>query len=227
LPEPHVVLIVSTQSQELVAWQRMLRGPRCAVIAVESFEAARRILLAAPLSMLIAAARLGAFSGFHLAILARLRFGTMTTVIVGSNEPGEEVGSFATGSHYLKRPVTAAELAGLVQRIGGVPAPIRKWRRVGVNRDDVITAGHGVTGRLLNVSYAGMRLQVAAPHDEALPAVFDLAVPGSHHLVTAKCVWRRALSDGSVFGFRVMPGSALKTRSWRQLVDERGRTRPE
>ena len=126
-PFPYSVLVVDQRPRVLARLAEPLREAGCDVIAVTTFEAAKRRLAGFTPNLLIAASRLGQFNGLHLVLRGHLDHPEMAAILIA---PAKDPILEAEASHYGARcvvaPETPAELLALVsQAFAAMPMPVR------------------------------------------------------------------------------------------------------
>jgi CheY-like chemotaxis protein len=209
------VLLVTRNQADLSTYQQALQEVGFSVTAASSFEEARPRIDACAPDILVAALRLGEFNGLHLAIVTRMARASATTVILG--DPwSSEADVRATGSSYLLRP-SVAELTGLVLRMSNPSAPVRRSRRILVGGGVEVVAG-AATGRLLDISDEGLRLEVSSPQEHSVARMMHLSNAGAPIEVTADRVWARQTKGGTECGLRVHGDDPSRETAWRRTV---------
>lgn len=181
---------------------------------------AARELEAAGFEVLLADA--GFAPAATLAQLARVR-GPHPLVVIGDVDPGVEADIERRGATYLIRPLDRTSLLFSLTLAIAEGRPMRRSpRKMVANFSATVD---GVQSRLLDISYEGIRLEIAARHRATLPPVFTVEVPVFNVKVAVQRVWvstpvgavkpgTSLWCGGSVYGRQ--PASA---RSWRSFVD--------
>jgi DNA-binding NtrC family response regulator len=111
------ILIVDDDPRVLDALERALKqaGQR-EVVALGTFDEARRALRAGRFDVLITDVRLGAFNGLQLAVLAHDQNpGIQLIVFSGFDDPVLRVEAERLGAVYLVKPVTSRQLLELIR----------------------------------------------------------------------------------------------------------------
>lgn len=119
-----LVLVVEPHDETLVDMLRALRRAAFAAVGVRTFESAREQLAIDPPRVLITQARLGSFSGLHLAYVAHQRRAECQVVILGDlPDAALERDALQAGAVVLGRPVPAATLPSILAMLLGANAP--------------------------------------------------------------------------------------------------------
>jgi DNA-binding response OmpR family regulator len=188
------LLVVEDDSFVGEWFRRVLSDAGYSVTVASTFEAGRSALHAELPDLIIADVRLGQYNG--LQIITSGPPGLPSIVITGFVDGVLEAEALRLGAHYIVKPVAANELLALIrhklesrkrqQTLGST----RRWDRT---RTGVIRAAvNSEPARLVDVSYGGLRLEIAQTTD-------DLRRPIVVHLATAAIsvvmdlVWSRRL----------------------------------
>ena len=111
------ILIVDDDPRVLDALERALKqAGQPEVVALGTFEEARRALRAGRFDVLITDVRLGAFNGLQLAVLARDQTPAIQLIVFsGIDDPVLRVEAERLGAVYLVKPVTSRQLLELIR----------------------------------------------------------------------------------------------------------------
>lgn len=167
------ILVVSADATVLAARVAALRKSGFAARGSSSFPDARRLLEeGAPPEVLVTDVRLGPYNGLHLVAVARVEFPRTVAIVIGGQDHVLEVEAAGLGARYLLAPVTPRELEGAIADLMAVPRPKRRWPRKRLAAEVAALVG-GLPGRLLDVSYGGVCLEVfgATPPGEQVHVV--------------------------------------------------------
>jgi DNA-binding response OmpR family regulator len=197
------------------------------VSSTAEFGEARRRLLMAPPDLLIADVRLGAYNGVYLVLLARAEQPDMPAIVTHHMADAViEAEAKRAGALFVVTPLKAPELlemvgmllAGRPTRPGPVAA--RRWPRKRVNISATFLE---LDARVLDVSYAGLRLEVQMREafDEQFSYPDEIQLPLAGFLVPIRPVWaKRAGPSGPWWcGVEVVSASDQADQSWRHFVD--------
>ncbi|HWF83843.1 MAG TPA: response regulator [Vicinamibacterales bacterium] len=208
---------------------RMLADAGYRILTADSFERAVDVLKTASPDLLVLDVRLGDFNGLQL--IATAPRPIRAIVVTGFADTVLERDARNLGAEFLVKPITRAQLLAMIERQLPSPAPTpeRRWRRKHLPMA-LPTKINRLPGRLLDVSYGGMRLEIDDSTDD-LPqnlavALPDLALavsdsdPDSERLIQVEVVWsvrprERAWQCGAI----VAEANDLVTSAWRDLVD--------
>jgi CheY-like chemotaxis protein len=222
----HSVLIVDSQLIQLETSGRTLTELGYDVTGVSTFEEAKRRLSAPqPLALLIADIRLGPYNGLHLALRARSLHPNICIIITDqTHDAALEREARGVGAMYVVKPLAPAKLAELVTRMfaghADPPSTSRRWQRISVS-DPLPAAVGSVAGRLIDMSYGGVRLKFPADPHTTLPPTMDVVLPDRGLTVTVHRVWERSAddADGWLCGGELVDGAGGSTHEWRRFVD--------
>lgn len=225
---PYTVLLVDPDPQMLLQYGRGLADAGFLVTTCGSFERAfPRLQFVAP-DVLVTAARLGAYNGVHLVIRGRadhpsmqaVVFDTVFDVAIGSD-------AMAEGATYLERPQTIADLVRIVREVVAarpprVVTPVeRRWPRKELAKP--VSGRLGPSDmRIHELSYGGLRLELAPSTDEAsVKGELPLTVAGVGVSVVTTPVWTRRPRPGAACwcGVAIEASDTPEFTAWQKFVD--------
>jgi DNA-binding response OmpR family regulator len=219
---PPLILLVDTDRELLERTEKILSDEGYEVVAVSSFQEAKRLLDSLAPDLMIANVRLDAFNGLHLAARSRSDHATMPVIITSSwPEPVLEIESLRQGATFVVAPLTNPAFLGLVrtrlEQRADPERPIRRWPRKQLSGVRAQLAATPV--RIFDVSYGGLRLAFEA--EQNVPEVIDITVPGVGLTVQARPVWthRSTATDELWCGAEVVDPGAAGLTEWREFVD--------
>jgi DNA-binding response OmpR family regulator len=220
------VLVVDSQPVQLGINARTLTDLGYDVTVVTTFEEGKRRLSAQPpLALLIADIRLGPYNGLHLALRARSLHPNICIIITDQTfDPALEREARGMGATYVVKPISPAKLTTLVTQMfsghSDMPSTSRRWQRIPVSEPLPAAVGR-VPGRVVDMSYGGVRLKFAAGEATTLPQRMDLVLPDRGLTFTIHPVWVRSAadSDGWLCGGELVDDSAGSVQEWRRFVD--------
>jgi DNA-binding response OmpR family regulator len=219
-------LIVDPSPVHLGVTRRVLAETGFDVTLVSTFEdAKRRLSTGQPLSLLITDVRLGPYNGFHLALRARAMHPNICIIIADqSRDAALEREARGLGATYLVKPIAPEQLTRLVAEMfgpSGSAAGTRRWARINLTHSIPAAIGE-IAGRVLDVSYGGVRLQLprARMRDE-LPPVVELVLPDNGVTVTIHPVWAKDEGEDSdwLCGGALVDTDLRSVHEWRRFVD--------
>lgn len=118
-----MVLVVEPQEMLLGEMVQVLRRAGYQAVGAEDFQEARRQIAIDPPRVLLARARLGAYSGMHLALLAQRRRSDCQVVIVGNSADRTCEAEFVNaGVALLDEPLPVTILPALISGLCGGPS---------------------------------------------------------------------------------------------------------
>jgi len=219
------VLVVNphagTLAEQLLAFQRA----DYAVVGASSFAEARALLTKLRPSVLVTCVRIAEFNGLHLAILARLKHGSLPTIVIGEADTVLEREAEKLGAQFILPP-PPAELVCIARRATDGDAPPRRWRRIRPGVAVAALAG-GLSCEIVDLSYGGIGLSVGdgAP---ALPEAFDIDLPVYGIRIQIRRIWEANSAGHRRCGLAVAPLGADVPKNWRSVVDlVRGESTPQ
>lgn len=182
------ILVVSADAAVLSGRVTALRRSGFSARASASFPDARRALEdGPPPEVLVTDVRLGPYNGLHLVAVARVEFPRTVAIVIGGQDHVLEVEAAGLGARYLLGPVTPRELELTIGELLAVPRPKRRWPRKRLDPEVAAVVG-GLPGRVLDVSYGGVCLEVfgtAPPGDSVQIMIPELGIDLSGQRVWA------------------------------------------
>jgi ActR/RegA family two-component response regulator len=225
---PYTILLVDPDSHLVAKYSRALDEAGFFVATCRSFEVALPRLQFMPPDVLITATRLGARNGVHLAIVGRAQHPTMQAIVL-DDVFDVSIGSDARaeGAVYMERPATPEALVGVATVVVATRAPRavalvpRRWPRKELTEPLLGQIGPAAA-RILDLSYGGLRLELAAAIDEMpLKGQIEVFVPGAGVRFATAPIWTRRLRPGAPWwcGVAVPPSDTGALTAWRAFVD--------
>jgi hypothetical protein len=155
--------------------------------------------------------------------VARYRPTPRPVIVVGDADVEAEVEAERRGASYLVRPVDRSALLFAVTLALAEGRPMRRSPRKPVAR--MAAAVDGVTSRVVDVSYEGVRVELPATERSALPPQFTLKVPLFEVAVLVHRVWMCAGTTPQTPGMLWVGGSLDRNPqrsevAWRTLVEQ-------
>jgi len=188
-------------------------------VVVRTFAAARSELDTATPDLLITELKLGAYNGLHLAIRARSRRAHVPIVVIGAADPVVQNEAERQQAAYLTKPIDQQQLLNTIRKIEADYRPTRRSPRKRVAMLDALV--DNVRARVLDVSYEGMRLQLAEKDASSPAPYFTLQIPTFNLNCRAQRVWTQTAPDdaGVWCGAALVGGDPAGAVAWRALVD--------
>ena len=220
--KPSRVLIVDDDAATRVGLAELLTAAGYDTRAAASFEEGLRALRTETPDLLIADVRLGAFNGLQLLVSSPRQIPAI--IITGFADPVLESDARQHGAEYVLKPVSPTVLLEMVRRRLAQIAEsrfetLRRWERKQVPGG--ITARiDDQPARILDISYGGLRFEVARLREGTLPPSVNIRLPASELSVRADLVWQAPAGEGAwLCGAAVSQTSLAVAREWRGLVD--------
>jgi CheY-like chemotaxis protein len=192
------------------------------ILTADTFEGAVRTMNSAHPDLLIVDVRLGNFNGLQL--IATSPVPVRAIVVTGFADSVLARDARQLGADYLVKPVTREVMLAAVERQLRADKPAaheRRWQRKPL-APALPTSVNRWPGRLLDVSYGGMRLGIDHSAED-LPSTLDVTVPHSNRLIQVAVIWKMKQEDQAwLCGAEVSPGNEVAANAWRDLVDAVG-----
>ena len=218
---PSKVLIVDDDKTTRAGLAELLEAAGYDALPVGTFEEASRIMRTSPPDLLIADVRLGAFNGLQLVISSPKPVPAI--IVTGFADPVLEADARRRGADYVLKPVAPQTLLRLVEQklsaaqVGfGTP---RRWERkqvvggLAANVEDE-------PARILDISYGGVRFEIARKPEHTLPSSFSITLPTAQLSVQADLVWQSLVGDQTwMCGAALSQSNPAVAQEWYGLVD--------
>ena len=217
------ILLVSPSAESRNRMEQWLEQAGFSTESIATFEDARRRLTATSPDVLVTDVRLGEFNGLHLAIVGRERRPALVAIVIGPTDAVLAKVAEHHGAIFLNEPVTEEELVAqvtLLQEIGRH----RRWPRKHVAEMVNVEFGEA-PARIVDLSYGGMRLEVADA-DANVPELgsgLRVSLPAFGVSIDTALIWvGRAPSGRLLCGAAVDRMNPKVTNAWRLVVDRVG-----
>lgn len=211
----HQLLVVSTDLPVLTGRTSALTAAGYSVSSAPGFQEARQALATndSP-DVLITDVRLGPYNGLHLVAIARVEHPRTLGIVIGQADHVLETEARGLAARYLVGPVAGSDLVGAVADALMAPRPRRRWPRKRPTQDIHVTVG-GLRGRVLDVSYGGMALEVFGA--EVPDDGFSVELPEHGLGLQGRRVWMHQLDPSLPFSCGIsVPATDA---DWRSFVD--------
>lgn len=216
---PYRILVLDDDERALAGIAELLRGAEYEVTAVQTYEAAKRLLGTSSYDLLITDVRLRGFNGLHLVMQSRVDYPEMAVMIVtAADEPMMEIEAGRYRAELVRKPIDPTQFMAAVEGcLSGVRRQ-RRWPRKRVVGGFRVTAA-GRPAAVVDVCYGGLRLEV--PGGAALPPRFDVEVSGIGLHLQVEPVWSLQSNDHGaiIYGAALASDSTPAARTWRAIVD--------
>ena len=142
------------------------------------------------------------------------------TIVIGGSAAGSSAEGISGQTVYLTRPIDRAVFGCFVSMAILDNRPARRSTRKLVNRFDAVV--NGVPSHILDVSFEGLRLEVAGERRAALPPYFTVRVPLVGVAVTVQRMWSRSAAKRHPaiwYGAALSQNRIAINEAWRRFVD--------
>lgn len=157
---PNDLMVVSTDPTVLSARASVLRQAGQRVVACPGFPDARKLLNEGPSpDLLVTDVRLGPYNGLHLVAIARVEHPRTLALVIGAADHVLESEARGLAARYVVGPLTGEDLVDVVAQTLATPRPRRRWPRKRPISEIPVVVG-GLPGRVLDVSYGGLGIEV-------------------------------------------------------------------
>ena len=213
------ISVVHADPAALANTAKLLSNAGYRVTAASTFEEAKLLLSANPPDLLITHVRLRAFNGLHLVLRRRAEHPRSVSIVMDSGaDPVLACEAKRLSAPYLIEPVSPEQLLTLIAKLPSEKN--RHWPRKAVAGGFAARVDGGAV-LVLDVSYEGLRLEIAKKSADLLPSLFTVDLPAFGVSWPVKRVWTKlaptflAVSCGAA----VLASSPESTTAWRALVD--------
>jgi AmiR/NasT family two-component response regulator len=151
---------------------------------------------------------------------ARYRPSPRPVIVIGDPDADAENDAGHRGASYIARPFDRKGLLFAVTLALAEGRTMRRFPRKLVSR--LQARVDGVPSRVLDVSHAGVRLEIAASNGSALPPFFTLRMPDFNVAVMVQRVWVSAAAGAASqlwCGAALASNSERIAKAWRRFVD--------
>jgi CheY-like chemotaxis protein len=216
---PYRILALDDDENTLSGIVELLRDSGYVVTGSETYDAAKRLLAIGSYDLFVTDVRLRGFNGINLVRQSAVDHPDMALVIItGYDEPMIELEAARYGALFVRKPFKPDDFLSACATCLSRVRRKRRWTRRRVIGGFRVTA-NSRPAAALDVSYGGLRLEVAGPDD--LPDTFDLVVEGIGLRMEVETVWSRPSPDGRsrMCGVALATDSTPSARTWRAIVD--------
>lgn len=216
---PYHVLVVDDDPAAQYQTVRLLQQRDYVVTTAWTQSDAAARLAELPVDLVVAGVRIGSMSGLQFVLSCRSTHpDTVGLLIAPQKEHIPEMEAWRHGVTPLIEPLdpdhflmtVAEKLAGMVRR--------QRWPRKILDRDVAVDVD-GAPGRLLDVSYGGLRLQMAGESYDLRSRV-RVDIPDASLRVNGELVWSARAADGAscLCGIAIL-GDRHPVPLWQEFVD--------
>jgi two-component system, response regulator RegA len=217
---PFQILVVDDDEAALAGMLELLRDAGHQPMGAATFDAARVLLDVGPYDLLVADIRLRSYNGLQLVRLARALHPEIAVVLItGYPETSLEFEASRYGAIYMEKPVNPRMFLRTVERLLAQVRRSRRWPRHHAPEALDVRIGDW-PARLVDVSYGGLRFEMAAP-DTPLPPTLGVRMPALNLYIEAETVWTdRVTRPGALCGgLALLSEGDAAPSPWRDLVD--------
>lgn len=218
------VVIVNPDEATLAEQAYQLFQAGYSTIAASTFSEIRSLLSIYQPKALVSTVRLGDYNGLHLAIVTRMKHGPVPTILLGEADHGLEQEAARAGVHYMRLPVSVAELVEAIRERVQQARPLRRYSRVQPPESIPVVAG-SFAGRLVDLSELG--IGVAFPPGDAAGIVddVDVSITVCGVTVNGRRIWHHATAEEFRCGIVLALPTSEDILRWRRVVDQTGTAR--
>jgi FixJ family two-component response regulator len=216
------ILIVDDDQATRSGLAKLLERAGFETIAASTFQEGARFLREAAPDLLITDVRLGEFNGLHLVVMRPREMPAI--VLTGFPDPVLEAEARRAGADYLLKPFSGAEIVRLAeQKLAaagehGVTSSKRRWERKHVS-NALAACVEDLPARILDVSYGGLRFEIARLAERPVPSSFNVSLPPSEVVFPCDLVWTDRHDNSWLCGAQVSQENHDAALAWRGLVD--------
>jgi len=213
------VVIVNSDEATAAEHAHQLYLSGYSTIAASSFPEIRELLSVYQPKALVSSVRLGDYNGVHLAIVTRMKHGPVPTILLGEADHVLEQEAARAGAHYLRLPVSVAELVQAIRERVEQARPLRRYIRQQPSQLIPVLAG-GVAGRLLDLSELGMGVALPLGTAGAMGDDVDVTVTVCGMTLNGRRIWHRADGDELRCGIALVLPTSDDVFRWRMVIDQ-------
>jgi CheY-like chemotaxis protein len=221
-----VVVVVDADAEELHRTERALEASGFVVMAVTSFPAAKALLGSVSPELVVAAVKLSAFNGLHLAALSIAQRPSTPFILTHDvHDVVLESDARRLGALYVVVTPGRQELTRIaseaLESATHQEYLVRQWPRKGAPHGTAAQVPAG-EATIVDVSYGGVRLKVPGEIGQELPEAFELLVPSLNLSLLVARAWAArdaASDDGWICGAAISDERSPELVRWRRFVD--------
>jgi CheY-like chemotaxis protein len=212
-----VVMIDERERDMVVQW---LVAAGCEPTVTGDFQLAKQELDTRPPDLLIASVKLGPYNGLHLAIRGRLGGSGTPAILIGDTDPVLRAEAEQHRTTYIARPLDRTHFLATVHELLTLYRPARRSPRKRVPRVDALI--DGTQAAVVELSYEGLRLELAETPTASVPPYFTVQVPTFNISCRVQRIWVSRppeLNDVLWCGAAIATNDASAAVAWRHFVD--------
>ncbi|HEX5474147.1 MAG TPA: response regulator [Vicinamibacterales bacterium] len=213
------ILLVDDDPFELYQVTGLLQRRDYSVAGVRSVDEARERIAHWPVDLIASASRIGSMSGLQFILACRASNPNVAAVLIAPQSPQVvDMDAWRHGIAVASHPINGDQLLMIVaEQLAGVRRR-QRWPRKRITAHVPVQAA-GTLGRLVDVSYGGLRIQLSG-EDAALPMRLLIDMPDFRLRITAELVWSIRGQDGTSCECGVaVSDDPASTPNWCSFVD--------
>lgn len=212
------ILVLDDDTLSLYQTMSVLKQREYLVVGAASIDQARWWLSQWPIDLLVSAVRVGGIGGLQFLTASRVHHPELAGILIGG-EPDRSIETdvWRHGAQLLIRPLDPSRFLMMVAEAIAAIRRRQRWPRKLV-REQVPVHVEGAPGRLVDVSYGGLRFELDG-ESYNLPTPMTVEVPLARLRVRAELVWSARARDGvsSLCGVGIVEDAPAA--EWRRFVD--------
>jgi DNA-binding response OmpR family regulator len=215
------ILVVNDDPASLASRVALLREAGHVASGVTSCEGARSAQAACRHDLVVTDLLVGRSSGLQLLMGLRRRCAeTCFILITDCSDLLLDMEARRVGAVLQKPSIRPAEFLAVVAEQLAAIGRRQRWPRKPVTAHVMLQVA-GRPGRLVNVSYGGLRFDVRAPQVD-LPSRLAVRLPTLGVSVEAELIWTARDQNDAFWqcGAAILPADSQATRAWRAMVDQ-------
>ena len=216
---PFHILVADDDPAAQLQTLTLLKRRDYALATAWTLEEAYRRVADQPVDLVIAGTRIGSLNGLQFIVSCRARRPELTGILLAAQrEHVPEMEAWRHGITPVILPLDAEHFLMIVAEKLAAVRRRQRWPRKRVMADVPVEVA-GSPGRLLDVSYGGLRLQVAGEsYDLRTRVQVDIPLAGLR--VNGQLVWSARAQDGAscLCGVSII-GDQHPVPIWRDFVD--------
>jgi DNA-binding response OmpR family regulator len=213
------ILVVDDEPTAQHQTMKLLQRRDYRISTAWTLENAYRRVTEQPIDLVVAGTKIGSLNGLQFIVSCRTRRPELAGILIAAQR--EHVPEMEAWRHGITPVIQPLESEHFLMLVAEKLAAIRRrqrWPRKRVTTDISVDVA-GAPGRLLDVSYGGLRFEVAGEHYD-LRSQVQVDIPLAALRVNAELVWSARGHDGStcLCGVSIL-GDQHPVPVWRDFVD--------
>ena len=215
----HHILVVDDEPSAQHLTMKLLQRRDYRISTAWTLEDAYTRVTEQPIDLVVAGTKIGSLNGLQFIISCRTRRPELAGILVAAQrENVPEMDAWRHGITPIVQPLHDNHFLMLVAEKLAAIRRRQRWPRKRVLTDIPVDVS-GSPGRLLDVSYGGLRFEVAGEHYD-LRSQVQVDIPLAALRVNAELVWSARGNDGNscLCGVSIL-GDQHPVPVWREFVD--------